>query len=106
MRAPDWRVPIERALCPVLVGRDDELRILEEALQAAQRRGEEIEERQPGYGPTLLRSDTRRFLEAIWALVFEGVLMVGMNEDNAQWPWLSLTQYGPGGRKRRRHRAP
>jgi hypothetical protein len=38
--------------------------------------------------------DMRRFRETLWALVVEGVVAIGMNDSNEQWPWLSLTEYG------------
>jgi hypothetical protein len=42
----------------------------------------------------LQRQDLRRFREMVWALVIEGVMTIGMDDANPQWPFLSLTEYG------------
>jgi hypothetical protein len=44
--------------------------------------------------PHLPAESSRRFRETAWALIIEGVLVVGMDDNNAAWPWLSLTEYG------------
>jgi hypothetical protein len=38
--------------------------------------------------------DLRRFREMVWTLVIEGVIAIGMNDANDEWPWLSLSEYG------------
>lgn len=42
----------------------------------------------------LERQDLRRYRETVWALVIEGVVAIGMDDANPQWPFLSLTEYG------------
>jgi hypothetical protein len=42
---------------------------------------------------SLLPEDHRRLLEMIWALITEGVMTVGF-ENNESWPFVSLTEYG------------
>jgi hypothetical protein len=42
----------------------------------------------------LAPQDMRRFRETVWSLVIEGVIAIGMNDHNDQWPWLSLSEYG------------
>lgn len=32
--------------------------------------------------------------ECIWQLIFEGILVIGKNNANSEWPWLSLSEYG------------
>ncbi|MGN7760472.1 hypothetical protein [Paenibacillus sp. 22594] len=32
--------------------------------------------------------------EIIWNLIVEGVLTIGINPSNANWPWLKVTEYG------------
>jgi hypothetical protein len=44
--------------------------------------------------PGLHLDDQRRFREAVWALIIEGVLVIGLNDDNNHWPFLSLSEYG------------
>ncbi|WP_299739139.1 hypothetical protein [uncultured Rossellomorea sp.] len=38
--------------------------------------------------------DQDKVREIIWYLVFERVITIGINADNASWPWLKLTDYG------------
>jgi hypothetical protein len=42
----------------------------------------------------LLPEDHRRFREAVWALIIEGVLVIGLDDSNNQWPFLSRSEYG------------
>lgn len=50
---------------------------------------------QGSHGQSVLRGiDERRFRELLWQLINQGVLVQGMNSGNAQWPWLSLTEWG------------
>lgn len=44
--------------------------------------------------PVLHIDDQRRFREAAWGLIIEGVLVIGLNDDNNHWPFLSLSEYG------------
>ncbi|WDQ34953.1 hypothetical protein PTQ21_12210 [Paenibacillus marchantiae] len=39
-------------------------------------------------------NDEDRVREIIWNLIVEGVLMIGINASNSEWPWLKLTDYG------------
>src|SRR5437016_14590579 len=59
----------------------------------AQRLGYEVQEQMSGE-PTLQRADERRFREAIWSLIIEGVMVIGQDASNADWPWSSLSEYG------------
>jgi hypothetical protein len=47
----------------------------------------------PNAQPRIDRSDFRRLREAIWALIAEGVIVVG-SDSGESWPWVSLTEYG------------
>jgi hypothetical protein len=47
-----------------------------------------------GTEPHLELQDMRRFRETVWALIVEGIVVIGMDAYNDQWPWLSLTEYG------------
>jgi hypothetical protein len=40
------------------------------------------------------RADWRTLREMIWRLIAEGVLVVGMDDSNESWPFVSLTEYG------------
>src|SRR6266851_7338296 len=42
----------------------------------------------------LERADWRTLREMIWRLIAEGVLVVGMDDSNESWPFVSLTEYG------------
>jgi hypothetical protein len=47
------------------------------------------------HGQFVLRGiDERRFREILWQLINQGVLVQGLNSNNAQWPWLSLSEWG------------
>ena len=55
--------------------------------------------RQRGDGRSLLKgTDAHGVPELIrqqlWQLLVQGVLVFGMNEDNPNWPWYRLTEYG------------
>jgi hypothetical protein len=58
------------------------------------RRGLPVEPGPHGQEPTLRRVDERRFRETVWQLINQGVLVQGLNASNAQWPFLSLTEWG------------
>jgi hypothetical protein len=47
-----------------------------------------------GHEPHLAPEVMRRFRETVWSLVIEGIVAIGKNEYNTEWPWLSLTEYG------------
>lgn len=48
-----------------------------------------------GGGQAMLeRADWRTLREMIWRLIAEGVLVVGMDDSNESWPFVSLTEYG------------
>ncbi|MGN7354424.1 hypothetical protein ACTHPJ_24075 [Paenibacillus amylolyticus] len=38
--------------------------------------------------------DQDRVREIIWNLIVEGILMIGINANNSEWPFLKLTDYG------------
>ncbi len=38
--------------------------------------------------------DKERLREVFWALLVEGVIILGMNDANAEWPWFRVTEYG------------
>jgi hypothetical protein len=57
-------------------------------------RGYPVQQQPHGRPPMLLREDERRFREAVWSLIIEGVLVIGMDDSNNQWPFLSLSEYG------------
>lgn len=39
-------------------------------------------------------ADKIKILEIIWDLIIERILTVGLDENNADWPWVRLTDYG------------
>jgi hypothetical protein len=47
-----------------------------------------------GYEPSIRRIDERRFREIVWELVIQGVLVIGLNASNPEWPWLSVSEWG------------
>ena len=47
-----------------------------------------------GGQPYLRLEDHRGLREAVWELIVEGVMTVGMDASNENWPFLSLTEYG------------
>jgi hypothetical protein len=47
-----------------------------------------------GREPALRRIDERRFREIVWQLINQNVLVQGTDANNAQWPWLSLSEWG------------
>ena len=63
----------------------------------AQQRDLPVDVSSPFGGATqvgLRQEDLRCFREMIWSLVVEGLVTIGVNDANPQWPWLSLTEYG------------
>jgi hypothetical protein len=42
----------------------------------------------------LQNRDQDHVREIIWNLIVEGVLTIGTNSSNTEWPWLKLTEYG------------
>jgi hypothetical protein len=47
-----------------------------------------------GDQPYLRVEDHRRLRELVWALIVEGVMTIGSDQANENWPHLSLTEYG------------
>ena len=81
---------MERALCPVLVGRDHEMKILEEALHAA-RRGEEqmiLLSGEAGLGKTRLATELQRRAHAVGMLALWG----GCSEAEISLPYLPFLE--------------
>ncbi len=58
------------------------------------RRGLPVESGAHGGPSGLRRVDERRFRELTWQLINQGILVQGLDSNNAQWPWLSLTEWG------------
>ena len=51
----------------------------------------------PGYegGRRFLeRGDETLFVEVIWSLIIQGILVPGLDDSNQGWPFLRLTEYG------------
>jgi hypothetical protein len=44
--------------------------------------------------PHLAQEDLRRFRELVWSLITQGVVTPGKDDNNQNWPWLSLTEWG------------
>jgi hypothetical protein len=63
------------------------------AAEVAVERGLEVDHAM-GNQVMLERADFRRLRETIWALISEGVMVVGADDSNESWPWVSLTEYG------------
>lgn len=47
-----------------------------------------------GLQPTIRRADDSQFLEILFELLNQGLLIQAYNADNAGWPWLGLTVRG------------
>jgi hypothetical protein len=47
-----------------------------------------------GLQPTIRREDQRQFLEILFQLINQGVLIQAHDSNNAGWPWLGLTEWG------------
>jgi hypothetical protein len=60
----------------------------------AGQRGHPVQQQPYGRPAMMLPEDQRRFREAVWALIIEGVLVIGQDDSNNQWPFLSLSEYG------------
>jgi hypothetical protein len=60
----------------------------------ARERGYPVEQQPYGRPPMMFLDDQRRFREAVWALIIEGILVIGLDDNNNQWPFLSLSEYG------------
>jgi len=43
---------------------------------------------------TLTQELWGRYRDILWGLITEGVVAIGINERDAQWPWLGVTEYG------------
>ncbi len=60
----------------------------------AEQRGYPVQTQPYGRPPMLLPGDELRFRETVLALIVEGVLVIGIDESNNQWLFLSLSEYG------------
>lgn len=47
-----------------------------------------------GMQPTIRRDDDAQFLEILFELLHQGILIQAKNSNNAGWPWLGLTARG------------
>src|SRR5947209_8730878 len=56
--------------------------------------GYPVEQQPHGRPPMMFRDDQRRFREVVWALIIEGILVIGLDDSNNQWPFISLSEYG------------
>jgi hypothetical protein len=48
----------------------------------------------PGHGPRLSPHDADLYLEVFWALFREGIITLGSNDSNPNFPFFRVTQYG------------
>ena len=60
---------------------------------------EEREGRSPvygvaGYQPSLSRNDSNLLLEVFWGLFREGIITLGADDSNRQFPWFRLSEFG------------
>jgi hypothetical protein len=46
------------------------------------------------FGPSLSADDRELFLEVFWALFREGIITLGLNDSNRQFPFFRVTQFG------------
>lgn len=46
------------------------------------------------FGPSLTSNDRERFLEVFWTLFREGVVTLGLNDSNREFPFFHLTEFG------------
>lgn len=46
------------------------------------------------YTKELDRNDSNKISEIVWDLIIERVLTIGLDENNDEWPFLRLTEYG------------
>lgn len=46
------------------------------------------------FGPSLSADDRELFLEVFWALFREGVITLGLNDSNREFPFFRVTQFG------------
>jgi hypothetical protein len=46
------------------------------------------------FGPSLSSSDRELFLEVFWGLFREGIITLGLNDSNREFPFFRVTQFG------------
>ena len=46
------------------------------------------------FGPSLSASDRELFLEVFWGLFREGVITLGLNDSNREFPFFRVTEFG------------
>jgi hypothetical protein len=46
------------------------------------------------FGPSLSDNDRERFLEVFWTLFREGVITLGLNDSNREFPFFRVTEFG------------
>jgi hypothetical protein len=46
------------------------------------------------FGPSLSSNDRERFLEVFWTLFREGVITLGLNDSNREFPFFRVTEFG------------
>lgn len=46
------------------------------------------------FGPSLSANDRELFLEVFWALFREGIITLGLNDSNREFPFFRVTEYG------------
>jgi hypothetical protein len=47
-----------------------------------------------GYMPSLSRNDSNLLLEVFWGLFREGIITLGADDSNRQFPWFRLSEFG------------
>ena len=57
--------------------------------RVAAERGFAVQGGPHGQDRYLAQSELRRFRELVWSLITQGLLTVGMDDNNVNWPWLS-----------------
>src|SRR5450432_3889025 len=46
------------------------------------------------FGPSLSNNDRERFLEVFWTLFREGIITLGLNDSNREFPFFRVTEFG------------
>lgn len=66
-----------------------------EVFERRERRGQERSYQGGGaFGPSLSGNDRERFLEVFWTLFREGVITLGLNDSNREFPFFRVTEFG------------
>ncbi len=47
-----------------------------------------------GESNSLPRALWGRYRDVLWGLITEGVVAIGIDDGNSEWPWLGVTEYG------------